>query len=435
MTQQLIRASAHSLPMVADGSVQCIVTSPPYFGLRAYDGDQAIEWPTVEYAPMPGLPVLTVPAMRSPLGLEPTIEAYIGHLILCLREWRRVLRDDGLCWVNLGDSFSGGGQGDTKSGFNERYFGKSFASDKQAETAKSHPVNRKPAAGLPAKNLMMIPARFALAAQADGWWLRSAMPWLKRNGMPESATDRPSQVVESVFMLAKSERYFFDMEAVKVPVAESSIGRLSQDIEHQTGTTRANGGAKTNGNLKALGSMAGRNLRSSDLFFRTWQGLLSNDEGDPLALIVNSQPFSASHFAVFPELIPELAILAGTSARGACPQCGAGWKRVVERTDQPDETAKGSRFDHGKTAVNGNGRVQVGERFVKVAAGWQPSCTCNAGEPQPCVVCDPFHGSGTTGRVAARLGRSYIGVDLSEKYLSEITDARMGGGVQMEMSY
>lgn len=104
-----IQASAHQLDGIADGSVQAIVTSPPYFGLRAYAGEQGVEWPAVEYASMPGLPTLTVPAMRSPLGNEPTGEAYIGHLILCLREWRRVLRDDGICFVNLGDSLSGSG--------------------------------------------------------------------------------------------------------------------------------------------------------------------------------------------------------------------------------------------------------------------------------------------------------------------------------------
>lgn len=100
-----IQASAHQLDGIADGSVQAIVTSPPYFGLRAYAGEQGVEWPAVEYASMPGLPTLTVPAMRSPLGNEPTGEAYIGHLILCLREWRRVLRDDGICFVNLSSSY------------------------------------------------------------------------------------------------------------------------------------------------------------------------------------------------------------------------------------------------------------------------------------------------------------------------------------------
>lgn len=113
-----IQASAHDMPQVATGSVQCIVTSPPYYGLRAYAGEQAVEWPAVEYAPMPGLPGLTVPAMRSPLGNEPTLDAYIGHLVLCLREWRRVLRDDGCCFVNLGDSYngSGGAGGDYNEG-------------------------------------------------------------------------------------------------------------------------------------------------------------------------------------------------------------------------------------------------------------------------------------------------------------------------------
>lgn len=443
--------------------MQAICTSPPYFGLRAYQGDQDVLWPTVEYSPMPGLPPLRIQGcepgcehvwkplgkspvkltnglgaatsganngrhtvsicqkcggVKCPLGLEPTIESYIAHLILCLREWRRCLRGDGLCFVNLGDSYvSGGsanGEGETRKN-GSAWTGGTASLEQQRRVTGQHTV--KP------KNLLQIPARFALAAQADGWWLRSALPWLKRNGMPESATDRPSQVVESVFILAKSENYYFDMQAIAQPIADASIDRLTQDIEHQIGTVRANGGAKTNGNFKAVGSMAGRHFRSSDLFFKTWQGLLTNEEGDPLALIVNPQPYSASHFAVFPPLLPEIAIKCSTSEHGCCSVCGSPYRRVVERKTNtlPIEQR------NGRTGHNGQPPQQSGWFWKPpevTETGWQPTCSCNA-PIQPCTVLDPFVGSGTTLQVSVKLGRHAIGVDLSAEYLGELVPERM----------
>jgi hypothetical protein len=298
---------------------------------------------------------------------------------------------------------------------------------------------------------MMIPARFALAAQADGWYLRSAMPWLKRSGMPESVTDRPSQTIESVFILAKSERYFWDPEAVKTPVADASVGRAQhkqnlidrtgkgalsgKQVEDGVNTDHAYAGLALGRNGKTGYDVeGGRNLRSSDLFFRTWQGLLTSDEGDPLAMVINPRGYSGAHFAVFPELLPELAIKAGTSAYGVCPTCGAPWRRLAEKTDQIDQSANGSRFDKGKTSTNGQGRTQEGERFSNVTTGWAPGCECpDAAQVQPAIVLDPFSGSGTTGKAALRLGRSYIGVDLSASYLDELAPERLSN-VQMEMS-
>lgn len=436
------------------------------YGLRAYDGDQGIEWPTVEYSPMPGLATIRIqgcdpacahewanePAKiygggkgkstlnggdgyqnatmytttqgaycihcggwRGPLGLEPTIEAYIGHLILVVREMWRVLRTDGTLFFNLGDSYAA----------NRSY---QVTDNKHVNVGNNHgssiPLGLKP------KDMLMIPARFALAAQADGWYLRSAMPWIKRNGMPESVTDRPAQTIESVFILAKAERYFWDSEAVKMP--NSSTSHMGGTFGEAKKTDRVGNGHS--GLHVANNTWDGRNLRSSDLFFRTWEGLLSSDEGNPLAMVINPRGYSGAHFAVFPELLPELAIKAATSAYGCCPTCGAQWRRVVEKTDQIDQSANGSRFDKGKTSTNGQGRTQEGERFTNVTTGWAPGCECpDAAQVQPAIVLDPFSGSGTTARVALRLGRNAIGVDLAESYLEELAPERLSN-VQMVMS-
>src|SRR5690606_8259600 len=149
---------------LADATVHAIITSPPYYGLRKYDGEQGVQWPAVEYAPMAGLAPIHIPAMVCELGLEPTPEAYIGHLILCLREWWRVLRDDGTCWVNLGDSYASGGRGS-----NDHHIEKMGAPTAQAQALGP----KTPPAGLKPKDLLLIPSRFALAAQADGWYVRS----------------------------------------------------------------------------------------------------------------------------------------------------------------------------------------------------------------------------------------------------------------------
>ena len=403
MTYQLIQASAHQTGL-PDKSVHMICTSPPFYGLRVYSGEQMIEWPTVRYSPMPGLPEITIQGCepgcvhewgntlvvhqrgsvgekstlmgpqnggrkqeveqgaycihcggwRGGLGNEPHPEAFIGHLILVMREMWRILRDDGVAWVNLGDSYNGSGGA-----------GGDYGPGGSKEGQPKFPGRK--VGGLKPKDMIQIPARFALAAQADGWYVRSRLPWLKRNGMPDSCTDRPSQVIEDIFLLAKSEKYYFDMQAIKQPVAEASIGRLSQDIEHQIGTTRANGGAKTNGNLKAVGSISGgRNFRSSDLFFKTWQGLVTSDDGEPLAMVVNPKGYSGAHFACWPLEIPLTCI------KASCPPDG--------------------------------------------------------------VVCDPFNGSGTTGRAALQLNRSYIGIDVSQEYLEDLAPERLSN-VQIELAF
>jgi DNA modification methylase len=259
-----IQASAHRLDGIADGSVQAIVCSPPYYGLRAYQGDQNVEWPAVEYAPMPGLPPLTIAGCdpgcvhewqatktvsdlrtqgaqsatfhggnghkktfesqhatcskcggwRGGLGNEPTLEAYIGHLILCLREWRRVLRPDGVCFVNLGDSYSGSGVG---GGGNRK-------GNEHGQHDVMLVIGRLAVqGGLKPKDLMMVPARFALAAQADGWWLRSDIIAAKIAPMPESVQDRFTRSHEHIFMLTKRAKYYFYNSVWTIPCRSTTF--------------------------------------------------------------------------------------------------------------------------------------------------------------------------------------------------------------------
>lgn len=337
------------LKELPDESVHCVVTSPPYWGLRDY-------------------------GIGGQLGLEPTPQGHVAAMVGVFREVRRVLRKDGVCWVNYGDSYAGSVNGrsaaDTKAlGNDDRTF-----RDKPFGTATG---------GLKPKDLCGVPFRFALAMQDDGWWWRSCLPWVKRNGMPESIKDRPATAVEYVFMFSRSARYWYDADAVRRQLAPSSIPRLAQDTENQAGSKRANGGAKTNGTMKAVGGRSRgvpprhaqyassdqsglddvergeRNFRNSDLFFESLDcphGLLTDSEGAPLALDVPPQPFREAHFATFPPNLIEPLVKAG------CPAGG--------------------------------------------------------------TMLDPFGGAGTTGLVADRLGRNAILIELNPEY-AEIARRRI----------
>ena len=193
------------LVKLQDGLVNSIVTSPPYYGLRDY-GLPKTDWPEISYSPMAGLPALTIPAQSCCLGLEETPEAFIGHIVYVFRLVHRVLRDDGTVWLNIGDSYASNAVG---YGFS----GGSYESERPGWCGER--VRRDLPAGLPAKNLLMIPARLALALQADGWYLRSSISWVKGNPMPESVTDRPTKATEKIYLLSKSPRYYYDQQSTR----------------------------------------------------------------------------------------------------------------------------------------------------------------------------------------------------------------------------
>jgi DNA modification methylase len=174
--QVLVGNSLEVLPSLQQNSVHCSVTSPPYYGLRKYKGDQQCDWPEVEYSPMPGLPPITIEPMTCALGHEPTIEAYIGHLVAIYREVWRVLRDDGVAWIVMGDSFAN----DSKWG------GATGGKHVKALHGNSGIGREKRHTGLKQGDLMLVPHRLALALQADGWLVRNDVVWAKKAPMPES---------------------------------------------------------------------------------------------------------------------------------------------------------------------------------------------------------------------------------------------------------
>lgn len=212
------------LRTLPDKCCRCCVTSPPYFNLRDY-------------------------GVSGQIGLEPTLWDYIARLVEVFAEVKRVLTDDGTLWVNIADSYSGSMKG--SAGYPQHAKGTKEAGRKGLLGQKAI-TNCK--YDLPAKNLMGIPWRLVFALQDSGWILRQDIIWSKSNCMPESVRDRCTKSHEYIFLFAKRQRYYFNAEAIKEPIANSTIDRLAQDIEHQSGSARAHGGTKI---MKAVGGSKG----------------------------------------------------------------------------------------------------------------------------------------------------------------------------------
>jgi len=368
-----------------EGSVQTCITSPPYWGLRDYGVDGQI-------------------------GLEETPDAFLAELVDVFRSVWRVLRDDGTLWLNLGDSYAAARGGTHQPA-------ETLAGGKGGKTKRGGRVNRgridgkNPTRnarliGLKHKDLIGIPWRVAFALQADGWYLRSDIIWLKPNPMPESVTDRPTKAHEYVFLLTKRPRYFYDADAVRERAKPEHAGRYNSDFhvgqKETAGGGRVGSGPNTPGHREYLGQ---RNKRT------VWE--------------IPTQPYSEAHFATFPEALVLPCVLAGTSERGACPACGAPLVRQIELVGgPPNNRFRDGLANRGKTAHD-SGTV-AGSALSALYAehgyperrvtGWSAGCDCESADPVPCVVLDPFAGSGTTGKVAVELGREFIGVELNPEY-------------------
>jgi DNA modification methylase len=298
------------------------VTSPPYWGLRDYGVDAQI-------------------------GLEVTPEAYVTRLVEVMREVRRVLADDGTLWLNLGDSYIGG--------YDRGPICRSTLQGGQAnqEASRATPAHKRPGSNLKPKDLVGVPWRVAFALQADGWWLRSDIVWAKPNPMPESVTDRPTKAHEYVFLLAKSERYFYDAEAIHEPrvcADEAAVaGWESGPCDHSAlGHARDKGNAKT---FRGGQYVGGNKFQNSHATARDSHGNKpATREGRNRRTVwtIATQPFAEAHFATFPEALVEPCVLAGSA---------------------PGD-----------------------------------------------LVVDPFAGSGTVGVVALRQGRRFLGIELSPAY-------------------
>ena len=302
----------------------------------------------------------------------------------------------------------------------------------------------KPKHVLKQKDDAGIPWRVAFALQADGWYLRSAMPWLKRSAMPESVTDRPASAVEYFFLLTKSKKYFYDVDAVRKPVKYDSKKRamrgntdknkyaagnhLPDGVHaHTISQPREYRGYENMEEVIALGETslnpAGRNRRNSDWFMDSIRdilegesGTLLHDENDiPTAIFCNPQPYKEAHFATFsPRLITPM-ILAGTSPR-ACEICGAPWERITKKNGQTEYGVSPKRADAPGAEVSKKSVFRTGKISIKTTIGWQPTCTCQNSGNARCIVLDPFAGSGTTLYVAEQYGRDSVGIELSEEY-------------------
>lgn len=407
------------LPTMRPGSEQCVVTSPPYLGLRDY-GIAPRDWPAVEYCPMAGLPPVRIEATRCVLGLEVDPLAYVGHLVEVFRAVRRVLRADGTCWVNLGPSYASGGKGG----------GGSFMAERRAWAEKASLRGWKgPPKGFKPKDLIGIPWMFALAMQADGWWLRSENIWAKKNPMPESVHDRPTAAHEQVFLFAKSAKYFYDKVAIAERL-EHPEASTPEDMARAFSRRRATLADPQQGPLDA------RRYRSGNLAPKTgddrdrpgdhrrssipWEDTTGTRNARSVWSIA-TQPFKGAHFATFPEGLAERCLLAGTSAHGCCAACGAPWRRVLG--DGPEMTSGGGSRKHVavRRQQGATGALVTGNWRTQVTIGWAPGCRCDVGVV-PCRALDPFAGSGTVGAVARRLGRGADLVEASTTYVPLILE-------------
>ncbi len=551
----LIQGNALRLPL-ADESVHMVVTSPPYWALRDYGtamwvGGEAGCNHSQKRRAGGGSSTLTgsqagnnhdqepfrdvcgkCGALRvdNQLGLEATPEEYVANMVAVFREVRRVLRPDGVCWLNLGDSYASAWAVNRRS---------TIGADAPSLDERSNRLS----GALKEKDLVGIPWRVAFALQADGWWLRSDVVWYKPNPMPESvrgwrwerhrikvenskhatehdirgghkkmledasvhqgmnpeflavwvncpgcekcaandgyvlrkASWRPTKAHEYVFMLSKSGDYYCDDEAVAEEVSQNTHARISQDLANQVGSFKANGGNKTNGPMKAVFRDSTRKLSEEGSGIKSNRSMeaalslqvskrnrrtvwkVNNDLGEfmrycegqgvdldsLMSAFINGQDeqksvwdiatfsYRGAHFATYPPGLVEPCVKAGTSERGCCPACGAPWVRMVMKGFSDHDGETDSAYQEGTTAnrlalLRQAARREGGEYQNKsVTLGWRPSCNCDAGEPVPALVLDPFNGAGTTGLVCQQLGRRYVGVDLKWEYL-QMSRERLG---------
>lgn len=414
-------SNLETIARMPDEFLDCVVTSPPYYGLRDYQVDGQI-------------------------GLESTPTEYIAKLVEVFTEIRRVLKKSGTLWLNLGDSYASNwpcsrrstiGAGSLKNGKRE---------------------SRPPRIGwnLKDKDLMMMPHRVAIALQDSGWYVRQDIVWSKPNPMPESVTDRCTKSHEYIFLLTKSQKYYFDQDAIREPLKDASIARLAQNVADQIGSDRVPG--KTNGTMKAV--KFGGNNRCPDTRLQSGKDWIprhknleydgqqpnsfhisrANGEPDQIYMTANkrsvwtvsTRPFKEAHFATFPEELIVPMILAGCPEY-CCANCSKPYTREVNKelvpTSKASYNSKPDARDFGADKNDqGSNRMKDGHKpgwaYKSETLGWSKQCECETAETKPGIVYDPFSGAGTTALVSHKLGRQWSGSELSEEYC-EIANERL----------
>lgn len=352
--------SLRNLLLLPSKSINCCITSPPYWGLRDY-GVEPSEWPEVTYRMNEFTPPITIPAMTCCLGMEKDPVAYIGHLVLIFREVNRVLTNDGTLWLNLGDSYAH----KSKKRTSEQAARKSNLRGGKASQIACKDQPSKMAGGLKQKDLVGIPWMAAFALRADGWYLRTDVVWAKKNCMPESVTDRPTRSHEFIFLLSKSSRYYYDHKAIKEPAI--------YDVD---GTGTAARKARQHENNKLLPTEKHNGIRSAGFKDATKNEGKHSDKQR------------------------------GHSRRDA--GFNDHWDKMTK-----EEQCVGMR---NKRDVWNIATAQYHEAHFAVFPDEIPSICIKAGCPPDGVVLDPFGGAGTTAVIAMGLTRSFVMIEMSPKY-------------------
>jgi hypothetical protein len=406
-----VLARIHDVPA---RSAQCVVTSVPFYNVRDY-GTRS--WfggtPTCEHVKNQDSTCSACGAWYGQLGLEPSVDLYIPHMVAVFRAVREhALRDDGTLWLEIDDSYSGSGRGPTGIS------GRGNHSERQGFVAAG-----VTAPEMPPKNKMLVPERLVLALQADGWIVRNQIPWVKTTCLGEAVTDRLSHAHSTIYMLTQNGHYYFDA----VPLMEPSV----------THKPRGSGGNKVSDNAALLGPRFKKSYHDSTNKY----GVTVRYPRDVWIGPVGHYP--GAHTAVFPEWLPEKCILAGTSARGACKSCGAPWVRVLDKPEPIGKAPSGSKYKSGSSsasraagrqAMRGKAKYERGERLGKQphdvlpapeTIGWEPTCKCECKDVVPNIVLDVFAGTGTTLAVAMKLGRDYLGIELNERDYHPLIEKRL----------
>jgi site-specific DNA-methyltransferase (cytosine-N4-specific) len=474
--------AAEVLRELPAGSAHICVTSPPFYGLRDYGtgswegGDPDCDH--VAYADRAGRPrsgltggLDTVEAatiyrdtcgkcgarrVDNQLGLEDTPEQWAANLVAVFAEVRRVLRDDGVLMVEIGDSYSGSGPSGasyqsetTKRRAGQRQDGVFTVSPRLGDRGLSYAEKKpKAAPGTKPKDLVMQPFLLAHALRADGWTLRGIYIWHKPNCMPESATDRCTTSHSYVLHLAKRARYFWDAESIREPHESTRWGgRYSGNgADEWKGTDEATGVRIRERPDRDHYPEGGRNARSVWTIPTEPNGLAICQVCD--AYWERGAPQEhcgqrvVQHYAAFPRELARRCILAGTSEHGVCPECGAPWERMVRESDEYTEARVHGGWRSDDLAPLESGHRKTGPALTKQVetTGWRSTCecvrhstwcmatptvgidigpcdkNCPPPDPVPAVVLDPFAGSGTTLLTARQHGRRSIGVELKPDY-------------------